>query len=164
MVPLVPPGPVAPSFLPEEFEGGSQPSVAPEPELGEKVEPDEDVVVVMVRIVPPEPGRVPRALFEELPLEVELRPSLDGSLHLGEALRLRHNRERRQGLPGVQGAGRALRAVPAPVRALVLHEPVVPPADSAVVSVAEAGQQARGVRRDAHLFMEEVEGELSRGL
>lgn len=66
-----------------DVHGRSEPSVASEPELGEDIQVDKNVVVVVIRIVEPEPWSVLPAFFEQLTLEEELRPIRYGPLHFG---------------------------------------------------------------------------------
>src|SRR3989475_4473355 len=81
------PAPVRPALVLEDLEGRPEPSVARESELGDHIEPDEDVVEVVIRIVEPEPRGVPSPLLEQPPFQVELGSSRDRLLDLPGPLR-----------------------------------------------------------------------------
>src|SRR5208283_687792 len=74
--------PPAAAALPvQNLEGGLEPLVASEAEGCDDVQPHQDVVVVMDRIVQPEPGAVfGPALLEELSFQVELGSTLNRAL------------------------------------------------------------------------------------
>ena len=78
MNPVHQPSSIAPPLLLQEPEGWLEPSIAAVAEARNHIEPDEDVVVVVARVVKAEPRNVlPLAVVKELPLQIELRASLD---------------------------------------------------------------------------------------
>src|SRR5439155_973786 len=81
MNPVEKPGPVALPLLAKNSESGLEATIPGISEPREDLEPYQHVVIVVRRVVEPEPRSVPSPLLEELPLEIELRPSRDRPLH-----------------------------------------------------------------------------------
>src|SRR5438093_13464276 len=72
------PSSVPSSFVIEDLKGRTESPVVRIAELGDEVQTNEDVVVVMNRVVEPEPGTVFFfSIIEELSLEIKLYLSLD---------------------------------------------------------------------------------------
>src|SRR5439155_3000079 len=150
------PGPVALPLLAKNSESGLEATIPGTSEPRDDVESYQEVVVVVRRVVEPEPRSVPSPLLEQLPLEIELRPSRDRPLHRSGPIRLRNRCERAQRFPAVEGPGLAGGTVPAPVLPLVLDHPVVKLPDPAILAISEPRQHSRGVPDDADLLREEV--------
>src|SRR5207245_4970897 len=99
--------------------------VMPVPEGRQHVEADEDVVIVVDRIVEPKPGTVGGGpLAEETALEVELRASLDGPEDRRGPRLGRERGKTGEGFPAVQRPGAGAEAVPPAVLLLMAGEPV----------------------------------------
>src|SRR2546426_3680411 len=127
-----------------------RPPVVPSPELGDELQPDEDVVVVVIGEVQPVPWVIPRPLTEKAALEVELAAPVYRRLHAPRPLLARIDREGAHPLPSVYDAVPPP-AVPAAVRLLVPHQPFEGAPDKSVVGVPELDQRPRGVPREAEL-------------
>src|SRR5579863_5063753 len=94
----------------------SHPRVGAVAQPGEDPEPNEDVVVVVVRVVNAEPRPVARGpLVHQSLLQEEFRAPLDGTSNGGVPFLLRDLGERGQSLPPVEGPTGRPEAVPTAV-------------------------------------------------
>src|SRR3989304_5579081 len=106
----------------------------------------------MVRVVNPEPGRVPNSTFlHEMMAEGELCSSLDGPAHGLASSLLGYLRKRGEPFPAVERAGSRRKAVPTAIGLLSSHNPPDRALNDRVVEVAEADQGPDGVSGDADL-------------
>src|SRR2546428_7057272 len=138
------PPPIWPPLLPEKIQGKFQSPIGPVPQRRDEIEADEEIIVVMDRVVEPIPRWVLSSLLVQfLPQEV-LRPEFDGALHALRPLRLRIHRERAHALPRVQ-VPTAPETTPAAVLVPIRHEPPERAAAPRRARVTEFHQGARGV-------------------
>src|SRR5271155_1429850 len=150
----VPPA-VRPPLLLQEREGGAQPLVVGVSEPGDDAEPHQDVVVVVVGIVEPEPGEVSLwAFLGEPAVEEELCSPLRGALDASAPLLPGEGGERAQPLPAVERPppeGLLVEAVPPAVLHLRLDELVERRPHVGMVLVPAPDEGPRQVARDAVL-------------
>src|SRR2546425_13130087 len=92
------PSSVTPSFVVEDLKGRPESPVVCIAQLSDKIQTNKDVVVVMNRVVEPEPGTVPfLSIVEELSSEIKLDSSLDSAVDASGPSLLCY--------PGVRSAG-----------------------------------------------------------
>src|SRR5205823_5267594 len=136
----------------EALEGGAESRVVPIAKGGEHVQADEDIVVVMNRVVKPEPRTVrSRSLADESALEIELGAPLDRLANLGSARGLRDRRESGEGLPAVQRPSGGAEAVPSAIFLLVVDEPVDGGPQAGILQVSESSEHPHRVPGEAQL-------------
>src|SRR5206468_3355654 len=101
------PAPVTVAHRLEPVEGGTHPAVVPVSEGGEHVDPDEEIVVVVDRIVEPEPWTIRGGpLAKQVSIQVELRAPFDRAVDFRAPGGRGQRRKGGERLPAVEGPGR----------------------------------------------------------
>src|SRR2546428_2752368 len=113
------------SHLPfQESPGRLHARIVPIAEAHERLEADQDVVIIMDRMGKPLPGRVSTTAFsEQFPLEVKLGPSIHRKLPLPRPPTRPDARVRTERLPTIQPRGRTAAAVTSHVLSLSVRQP-----------------------------------------
>src|SRR3989442_475517 len=140
------PGPIMASLAsqPAERRGESGVGTVAQPRQGS--EAHEEVVIIVIRVVNPEPWRVADfPFFHEMTSQVELRPTLDRAANRFVSIFLRDFRQRGQPLPAVEGTRSRRKAVPTAIRFLSSYDPSDRPLDARVLEVSEPDQRPDGV-------------------
>src|SRR5438132_8043078 len=75
------PLPIWPPLLPQKIQGESQSRIVPVPQRRDEIEADEEIIVVMDRVVEPVPRRVLSTLLVQFLPQVVLGPEFDGAYH-----------------------------------------------------------------------------------
>src|SRR5437870_3519295 len=119
------PRPVRPNLSLQEIPRGLRARVIAVAEADDRLEADEDVVIIVVWRMQPLPRWVSAATFtEESALEVELGPSFDGAFPFSGPPPATDCGVRRECLPTIEGSVRTAEAVPTAVVELPVCEPV----------------------------------------
>src|SRR2546428_9467886 len=110
------PSSVTPSFVVENLEGGAESSVVCIAQLSDKIQNNKAVVVVMNRVVEPEPGTVPfLSIVEKLSSEIKLDSSLDSAVDASGPSLLWQHSVRSESFPAVKSSLVTREADPATV-------------------------------------------------
>src|SRR3990170_8924304 len=144
------PCPVGSSLLLQKRDRVSKSPIITVSQGRHEVKADEDVVVVMDRIMESVPRSVTWALLVQLPFEIELSASLDRTLHVLGPFSLGINGECAHPLPGVQHAASPSTA-PTSVFLLICDEPAECALYLGVVGITEIHEGARGIAHEAQL-------------
>src|SRR5437899_11175799 len=83
------------------MQGESQSPIVPVPQRRDEIEADEEIIVVMDRVVEPVPRWVLSTLLVQFLLQVVLGPEFDGAFHALRPFRCRIHRERAHALPRI---------------------------------------------------------------
>jgi hypothetical protein len=141
------PGAIPAALANEPTERGPKSSVRAVAEPGQDPESDEQIVVVVMRVVNSEPRRIPDPPFVHQPVtQKELRPSLDRPTHRFVAKILRDFGKGGESLPAVERARLPPgETVPTPVRLLSSNDPLEASSDDRMIEVAVADERPRRI-------------------
>src|SRR5947199_2911349 len=152
---------VGPALLLEVGNRVLQAGVVPVSEGRHEIEDDEDIVVVVRRIVEAIPRFVMVPLAMKFPLQVEFGRGLHGPLHPFGPLLLRIDGERTHRLPGIEVPA-APEAALSPVLVAMLDEPFERSCDVRMVRVSETDESPRHVAGRAQVrLLVALDGETS---
>src|SRR5437879_4897168 len=138
------PLPIWPPLLPQKIQGESQSRIVPVPQRRDEIEADEEIIVVMDRVVEPVPRRVLSTLLVQFLPQVVLGPEFDGAFHALRPFRCRIHREGAHALPRIQ-IPTTPKTTPTAILVPIRHKPLERAADRGMVPVTELHECARGV-------------------